>query len=171
MRPDVEHDFEWGRQFIPELKQIIGVHLIGEAPFEDDAKHATDLIVLRLEAVRIACRIRRHQYLEPYGDEFTIRTDRPSGADTELAKLISGYGDYIIYGFAGEDDSPPLAAWVLGDLRVFRLWFMRELVRLKGASPGDHKINLDGTRFAAFRISSLPAEFVVGRLSPLVRAA
>jgi hypothetical protein len=171
MRPDVEHDFEWGRQFIPELKQIIGVHLIGEAPFEDDAKRATDLIVLRLEAIRIACRIRRHQYLEPYGDEFTIRTDRPSGAETELGKLISGWGDYIIYGFASDDDSPPLVAWVLADLSVFRLWYMRELVRLKGVTPGAHKANFDGTRFAAFPINSLPAEFVVGRLTPFARAA
>ena len=60
---------------------------------KEDAERNTDLIVLKLDAVRIACRVRNHEYITRYGDEFTIRAERPSGVKTELAKIIDGWGD------------------------------------------------------------------------------
>jgi hypothetical protein len=160
MRPDVETDYQWGRGFLPELKRIAGEHLIGEAPEEDDRERATDLIVLRLDAVRIACRVRRHEYVG-YADEFTLRSGRPSGKKTELRKIVAGWGDYLLYGFAAADECR-LAQWCLGDLSVFREWRADKQARTH-REPGTERTNADGTRFRAYRLAELPAGFVVAR--------
>ncbi len=165
----IDRDFDWQRGLIPEVKRILANYLIAEAPPAEDMQRNTDLIVLRLDTVRVACRLRRHEYLARYGDQFTIRTSRPSGAQTELAKMLSGWGDYIFYGFASPDASG-LAAWVLGDLNVFRLWHHREL--WAGRRPGESRSNGDASsNFAAYRIADLPDEFVVSRLASLRRVA
>lgn len=156
-----DQDFDWQRALIPYVKQILANYLIGEAPAEEDMRRNTDLIVLRLEAVRVACRLRRYEYAARYGDEFTIREGRPSGAETELAKMLAGWGDYIFYGFASPDMSG-LAAWMLGDLSVFRLWHHREL--WVGRKPGNARKNGDGSSsFRSYRIADLPDGFVVAR--------
>jgi len=167
MQRDVEHDYQYGRQFTAHIKQIAGEHLIGEAPFEDDAERATDLVVLRLEAVRIACRVRRARYETRYAHEFTIRAERSNHARTELAKIVEGWGDYLVYGF-GEETTRRLSSWLLGDLRIFRSWYSRELARLPaGETPGTRGINYDGrTAFSIFRINDLPVEFIVARATP-----
>lgn len=87
-------DKRWSDRFLPEIKAIIGTHLITEPPFEEDAERNTDLMVLRLDAIRIGCRVRKFKFSDTYPDEFTIRTVRPSGAQTELGKIIEGWGDY-----------------------------------------------------------------------------
>lgn len=171
MQPDVARDYEWGRQFLPEVRAILGSYLIAEAPFNEDAQRATDLIVLRLEAVRIAVRIRRGEHEVLYGDEFTLRASRPSGAETELAKVIAGWGDYMFYGFGHGDGR--LGAWVLGDLRVFRLWHASRMVRLPANQfPGKAIPNRDGSSvFHAFQINELPASFTVARVRSRQEAA
>lgn len=156
-------DKAWADKFLPEIKRILGEHLITQAPMEEDAEHNTDLIILKLDAIRIACRIRRYGYFEKYRDEFTIRSGRPNGCKTELAKIIEGWGDYFFYGFSNEDESG-LLAWFLGDLRIFRLWGMRELARSKGRFPGMEIPNNDGSSvFRSFYICSLPNEFIVAK--------
>ncbi len=158
-----KRDKTWPDRFLPEMKGILGTHLIGEPPVEEDQERNTDLIVLNLDTVRVACRVRRHQYTERFGGEFTIRAGRPSGVKTELTKVIEGWGDYIFYGFSDAAESR-LAAWVLGDLKVFRYWFNRQLAENKGVVPGFGKNNTDGSStFRAFKIDELPAEFVVAR--------
>jgi hypothetical protein len=149
------------------MKRIVGEHLIGEAPATEDAQHNTDLIVLRLEAVRVACRVRQYRYFADYPDEFTIRSKRPSDVKTELAKVLEGWGDYLLYAFADQSEQH-LAAWMLGDLRVFRLWFQRECYRLPAHSmPGLERRNGDGSStFRAFSLPDLPTDFVVARHRP-----
>lgn len=166
MDDKTQQDFQFGRRFLPEIKSIVGMHLIGEAPKEEDCVRNTDLIVLRLEAIRIACRIRKHKYFARWGDEFTIRANRPSGALTELSKIIQGWGDYIFYGFADEAEEH-LHAWIIGDLKEFRLWFMAQLCKNGGAKPGELNENGDGSsKFRAFKITDMPERFIIGR-SPL----
>ena len=156
-------DKRWSDRFLPEIKAIIGTHLITEPPFEEDAERNTDLMVLRLDAIRIVCRVRKFKFSDTYPDEFTIRTVRPSGAQTELGKIIEGWGDYFFYGFADAQESG-LFSWALCDLKVFRSWFSRELVRNKGKMPGQQRSNHDGSSsFAAFDINDLPESFVVAR--------
>lgn len=161
---DWKVDKQWSDRFLPEIKAILGTHLIGEPPAEEDAERNTDLIVLRMEAVRIACRVRQFEYLARYGDEFTIRADRPSGAKTELTKIVEGWGDYFFYGFSDEG-AEHLARWTLGSLNVFRLWFMRSLAAMPaGTFPGARRHNGDGSSsFLVFRIRDLPREFVIAQ--------
>lgn len=145
--------------YIHEIKAILGVHLIGPAPEEEDQQRNTDLIVLKMEAVRIACRIRTPEYYVKYPNDFTIRYTRPNGADTEFKKVMSGWGDYLFYGF-GDDDERCLQAWRLGDLKVFRWWLNRELYA--GRRPYRRLRNRDGSSdFLAFTWTDLPDTFVV----------
>jgi hypothetical protein len=165
-----DRDFDWQRALIPRVKQVLANYLIAEAPFEEDARHNTDLIVLKLDTVRVACRLRRADYAIRYPDEFTIRSRRPSGAETELAKMLSGWGDYVFYGFA-DPAGTDLNGWVLGDLKVFRIWHSRTLAALPaGKAPGAEQRNGDSSStFRAYRIDDLPGDFVVARVRPRVQ--
>jgi len=165
MSNDWQKDKAWSDRFLPEIKRILGEHLIGEPPAEEDVLRNADLMVLRMEAVRIGCRVRTHSYLERYPNEFTIRSVRPkTGNKTELSKILEGWGDYFFYGFSDVAEVY-LAAWLLGDLKVFRLWFQRETANLPPRrTPGQAKDNHDGkSSFLAFRVDDLPTEFVVAR--------
>ncbi len=155
-------DKKWSDRFLPEIKPILGLHLIGEPPLEEDMERNTDLIVLKMDSVRIGCRIRKHNYIYKYGNEFTIRKSRPSGNKSELAKVIEGWGDYLFYGFSDENEEK-LHSWILGDLKVFRLWFNRQILKL-GKMPGIYKNNTDNSSdFIAFNINELPDNFIIGK--------
>lgn len=169
---DWRKDKQWSDGLLSEIKAILGVHLIGEPPVEEDAERNTDLMVLRMDAVRIGCRVRRHQYLSRYGGEFTIRAGRPSGVKTEMTKIIEGWGDYFFYGFSDETGRR-LAAWTLADLRVFRRSYTLMLLRsAPGVAPGIGKMNADGSSsFAAFRWDEFPSDFIVASSRPMFRAA
>lgn len=158
-----EKDKRWSDQFLPEIKAILGQTFIGAAPPEEDMEHNTDLIVLRMEPLRIACRIRRaNKYFNKYSDEFTIRTSRPNGVKTELRKIIAGWGDYIFYGFG--DDPGNLVWWSIGDLRVFSVWVFESIIKNHGGMPGIEQKNKDGSSdFRAFKWKDLPSEFIVNQ--------
>lgn len=168
MRP-WQRDKRWSDRFLPEIKSILGLHLIGEPPEAEDRERNTDLIVLRMEAVRIACRVRKYRYWLEYPDEFTVRSGRPSGIQTELSKIVSGWGDYMFYAFADQSERN-LHAWVLGDLKVFRLWFNRRLYA--GDTRWAGKRNVDGSSsFCAFAFADLPPDFIVARQAGVRMAA
>lgn len=159
---DWQHDKRWADQFIPQIREIVARHLILEAPLEEDVHHNTDLIVLHTPALRIACRVRRSQYAERYGDEFTIRTRRLYGTKTELAKIIEGWGDVFFYGFG---DDAGIHRWLLGDLNVFRRWYSAEMQRLPAGCPaGIEQSNHDhSSQFMVFPLYWLPPEFIIAR--------
>lgn len=156
-------DKRWADQYMPVIKRILGEHLIGEPPIAEDQERNTDLIVLRMDAVRIACRVRKAKQLATapwYANEFTIRTVRPSGAETELTKIIAGWGDYFFYGFGATTGA--VAPWALCDLRVFRIWHSRQLYSRGGVQPGTEHRNRDASSlFRVFEYKHLPPEFVV----------
>ena len=161
-----QQDKRWSDRFLPEIKRILGEYLISEPPLEEDMERNTDLMVLRLDAVRIGCRIRKHDYIEKYGDEFTIRAGRPSGIKTELTKIIEGWGDYFFYGFSDRQEER-LAQWILGDLKSFRVYFNRYLMQNKGQIPGFGKTNLDNSSdFRAFKFREIPG-FVIAHNIPI----
>lgn len=166
----LHNDFNWQRHLIPHAKQILANYLIGEAPDVEDMHRNTDLIVLTMNPVRVACRFRRNHYLtgprgSQYADEFTIRLTRPSGAMTELAKVLSGWGDFIFYGFARPDGEDGFAAWLIGSLHEFRNWHAHALFNLPaGRLPGSSIPNADGSsEFMVYRVDDLPDGFVVAR--------
>ena len=159
-------DKRWSDRFLPEIKQILGLHLIGEPPIEEDQERNTDLVVLKMEPVRIGCRVRRpvseNGYLcfEKHSDEFTIRAGRPSGIKTELTKIIEGWGNYFFYAFS-DHNHEHLMKWVLCNLNIFRLWFNRELVKKRGAFPTTILNHDNSSNFIPFRFVDLPPDFIV----------
>ena len=121
------------------------------ASFEDDAKFATDFLVMKQNALTFACRIRTEPYFYRYSDEFTIRLDRPSGVKTEMDKIIEGFADRMIYAFG--TDGGDILSYKIGNLDAFRKTFGYRWRR-------DHKLpagcafekrNNDGTRFLVFK--------------------
>lgn len=158
-----QDDKTWSDRFLPEIKMILGRRFISEPAVEEDALRNTDLIVFKMEAIRVACRVRTRDYYEKYADEFTIRSVRPSGVETELGKILAGWGDYLFYGFGHGER---LCDWRIGDLNVFRLWFQRKTWTLPaGVLPGKPRENRDGSSgFRVFKWDDLTADFVVDRM-------
>lgn len=157
---DYHSDRCFADRFIPEMKRVIGPYLLEPSAFEMDAEQATDLVVLKAKDIRIACRVRRPGYLDLYPWQFTIRAARDSGAKTELKKIQEGWGDWMFYGHAKEDDEPILAQWFLLDLNAFRYQLSLDGYRkderrhiLRGKKP-----NGDGTHFAWFDVRSFDPE-------------
>ena len=157
-----QEDKAWSDAVTPEIKRILGEHLIGESPMEEDQKHNTDLMVLCMKPLRIACRVRREEYRMRYPNEFTIRSSRPD-VRTELEKMLEGWGTHLFYGFS---DGVKLTAWTLADLSVFRSWWCDYVARC-GWPPGRYFENADGSSgFKVFEWSELPDNFIVARLDP-----
>jgi len=63
-----------------------------------DKEEATDLIANGIW--RVAVRARSYgKFFVEYGHEFTIRSLRKNKQPTELAKILDGHGDWLLYGF------------------------------------------------------------------------
>lgn len=155
-------DKRWADAFMPEIKAILGMHLLGEAPQEEDAMRATDLIVLRMEPVRVAVRMRKKRYADNPGylQEFTIRSDRASGMKTELRKILSGFGDFLFYGFEAAEGGR-LGHWRLLDLNVFREHYSEMLfLAAPKVLPGQKKDNFDGSSFCVFQYRNFPPNLI-----------
>ncbi len=161
-------DREWSDPYLPEIKKLVGPHLLVPAPFEVDAEEATDLIVLRARDMQIACRVRRPGYADnpKFRRQFPIRCERDSGAKTELAKIIDGFGDWMFYGHA-TDREAEINPWFLLDLHVFRAALIRHRRQPVAFESLD---NGDGTYFKAYDIDSLPPQFVIAASHARVRA-
>lgn len=54
----------------------------------------------------IAARFRRPSYYPRYAHQFTIRPSLSSGAETELSKVVNGYGDWTFYGHVSASETP-----------------------------------------------------------------
>ncbi|WP_171180656.1 hypothetical protein [Ruegeria sp. HKCCD8929] len=148
------HNRHWSDQFLPEIKRIIGTHILRAAPDPLDHFQATDLVMLDARDMRIAARVRRYGYAERYPHQFTIRAKVPSGAETELSKIVNGNGDWLFYGHAGPDGQS-LNSWQLIDLRAFRAALIRHGSNGTFIRMGD-KQNPDGTCFKWFDTRSFP---------------
>jgi hypothetical protein len=156
-----EADKTWADRFLPNIRLALANHLIGVASEEDDRERATDLITLAVRGKRVGCRVRRPDCLNHphYLQQFTIRLSRPSGNETELAKIVSGWGDLFFYGFSDRGEAS-LARWVLIDLFAFRLAFARRLNARRQVF--EKKNNADGSSsFAVFSLADYPPEMVV----------
>lgn len=160
-------DKAWSDRFIPTITAILGQTVFRVAPEIEDQRRNSDLLVLRANEIRVACRVRRFRNIERYEEEFTLRRSRASGVETELSKVLSGWGDFMLYAFAnGPEDG--LACWKIGDLSVFRRWMAWNLERAPGFVPEDFgqvKDNWDGgSTFVAYnweQIDNETGDFVV----------
>lgn len=164
-------DRAWSDAYLPAYRLIVATYLIVPAPFLMDTRRATDLTTITGGGLEVACRVRGYNYAARYGDEFTIRDQRTSGAETEMSKIMRGFGTHIVYGFSHPERPGKLSAWLLGDLSIFRQWIGRAHMQ-RGILPGAlGPMQSDGTQFRAFRIDDLPPAFVIARKPYPIAAA
>ena len=145
-------DRAWSDKFLPEIKRIVGAHLLETAPDQLDWQQATDLLMLDARDMRIAARVRRHGYAQRYPNQFTLRSRVPSGAETELSKIVNGKGDWMFYGHANAAGDG-IESWSLLDLKAFRAALIRQ--EQHPISYGDCR-NSDGSAFKWFDVRSFP---------------
>ncbi len=158
--PNWKQDKSWSDLFIPEIQRLLAPILIQVAPPIEDMEHNTDLLVLTINGHRIACRVREHRWLRNFGEQFTIRANRPSGKKTELEKIVEGFGSVFFYGFAGLPGTTVFSRWMAGDLNVFRGVYHQ---MLKDGMPIPLVNNPDGSSdFHPFNIRCFPREFFLG---------
>ena len=146
----------WSDQYLPDIKRLVGSHLLSISPEPLDRTCATDLLTLDARDMRIAARIRRPGYAERFPHQFTIRSRVPSGAETELSKIVNGYGDWLFYGHVSPCQTK-VERWWLIDLRAFRAALIRHANGGPRIVMGD-QVNRDGTCFKWFDVRSFPAE-------------
>lgn len=130
-------------------------------------QEAADMIILRAKDMTIACRVRgrKKDYSEQYPWDITIRAQRDSGSKTELRKLCEGWGDWMFYGHAHEDQKS-FCRWLLIDLHVWRREYLLRAVaeELDGKARGTRlqKIpNHDGTHLVAINVLAYPTELII----------
>jgi hypothetical protein len=133
---------------------------LAEASEVDDMLHNTDLRIQFAVDLPIACRVREFQYLEKYGNEFTIRARARNGGRTEISKVVAGEGTFIFYGFIGEAGPQSLARWFIGDLDVWRSWRLR-MMRHERPTYRHQKFNYDGSAFNVYNRRDLPSDFII----------
>lgn len=152
-------DASWSEQFIPEMRCLIGPHLLTPSSLEQDRHEASDLVVLRGRDMTIACRIRRPGYASRYPHQFTLRSHRENNMKTELAKIIEGWGDWLFYGHARTTEAVDgIEPWWLIDLSNFRAHLIRDGYRCTRQLRHDKQSNNDGTWFRWFDINSFSAD-------------
>lgn len=152
--PAVERIVNENLDAIPYRRQVV------QASLEEDCARNTDMLIVGSNE-SISCHIRKYGDLK-FSDEFTIRDQTNNGAKAEIIKVAEGHGDYLFYGFA-QPEGPELAAWFIGDLSVFRHWYMWAMYHSKPKTvPGGNAIsNDDGTSFRPYKIAHIGDAFVV----------
>lgn len=150
------HLRRWSDQFLPTVQKILGPYMLEPADERLDTKEATDLVIVQAKDKRIAVRVRGKAYTEKYGDEFTIRWHANVKGYSEYHKIISGYADWLFYGFEAQLGAPEIDRWHLIDLHAFRyhMSFNPDAVKwgIKGNGPNDP------SQLAWFKIDSFPKD-------------
>lgn len=142
-------DQAWETVWRPRARMIVGYHAVAPATDVLDRQQATDLFMLKAANYMIACRVRRPKYFPRYGDQFTIRSRRDSGQETEWAKVFNqGFGDWLFYAFAADLVGKRFARWCIIRLDLLREWQSCHSV------PADVS-NGDGTYFKPYTVPTL----------------
>ena len=152
--PSYKYDRHFSDLFIPQIKVIVGQRLLVESTFEVDTRQAEDLTVLLVNNKSIAARVRRPGFLKHRYD-FTIRSSRESGTETELSKVYDGFGEWMFYAHAASNNPDDgFSCWMLINLNSFRSQMIKYRRRIRWTQHDNH----DGTHFWAFDVNSfLPA--------------
>ena len=119
IRFDYATDKEWEETHHAQVKSILAplMHLLAKldvASIEKDRSYATDF-ELKLLGGTIAVRLRRWDCTFR---DFTIRSYRTNGTETELSKLKKGYAYRYFYGWTNKQGE--IAEWILVDLDKVR---------------------------------------------------
>lgn len=151
---------KWSDKFIPaQIQYFIDKGFkrkdIKIADYKSDCEEATDLFV---KDKRIALRIRKSSY-QCYSDEFTVHYRLPTGHVSEFTKIVRGWGDYMLYGFAVDDKKyDEIEPIHLLDLNVFRKLYK---IRDNGKPKGREQPLNDGTgKFVIYQLKDFPGIIV-----------
>jgi hypothetical protein len=113
MKGEYQTDRNWADQYMAEVQELLlpvvqqrTTIVLKIADFRRDTKQASDLITGVCGPSAFAVRLRRpgnfwnRSFNSPthWGLQFTIRSMRDSGVETELAKFQQGFGDLFFYG-------------------------------------------------------------------------
>jgi hypothetical protein len=161
-------DRQWADGFEPQIRAIIGPLMVRGASFRLDTKEATDFIVYTIKSGprkdqpvgKVAARLRRPGVFYGHsprsqvywGYQFTIRTLRDSGVETELSKIMNGFGDWYFYGHV---EQRLVRHWMVLDLEIFRE---------NEADPHvfrEEQDNRDGTYFSAYDVRTFPNDILI----------
>lgn len=119
-----KHRRKWAMQYDDHIQLIIckALRVIEAAPALEDMRCNADfqLIYSAAPAGRVAARVRSAGEWNKYFHEVTFRFELPSGVATEWQKMLAGYGDWMVYGFAADDEGDRLRAWIVLNLAIFR---------------------------------------------------
>lgn len=154
-------------RFIPEMTRLIRVHLGITGPVARAAEQLGDLLVLELPDGRlIGCRVRRFgNAFEPRRYEFTVRSQRASGVETEWARLRRGDWLYaLFYGHEQERGRLLISPWMLVSVAAFLAQLDRNpgLVVHENRSPDRNNFKIIDVRsFAADPPALLATDLVL----------
>lgn len=164
LRDSYEKNRKWSDKFMPQVKAELGKIILTEGDLKEDTQQVTDLKVLQFKSsvdptkLKIAVRVRNNDVAGNWPYQFTIRAKIPSGASTELHKILrDGWGDWLFYGFIV--DNKTLYRWFLLDLNVLRETFFSDREKYKGLAA--QVLNPDGTVFVAWDVRDFPKELVI----------
>lgn len=151
---DYRSNRQWSDQFLPQIISLFTPRKIVVASDEQDMHEATDLVFVD-DGTRMAVRMRRAENAKRFPDQPTIRSLIPSGTETELSKILRGYGDLLFYGH--DNGRGGLGLWRLIDLRVFRkAWCLSPRPFVWG-----ERTNNDGTQFIFFNVTTFPVSLPI----------
>jgi len=152
-----------------EMKAICGHELFKHDVYRD-LNEATDLYI---GETCIACRVRKYpdaRFLSQRLREFTVRlTSNGRTRNSELAKIMNGYANFMLYAMADKTDSR-IYAWTLISLDHFRQQVNvknnnnhEDIVVSVGLHEVEHKKNWTnkGNRFVIFPIDTFDDGLVV----------
>ena len=113
-------DRQFSDKYLDQIKVILKLNAskiidVVIASDEEDMHHATDYI-LKIDSGTVACRLRRWSKYT-VEREWTVRSKRDSGAETELSKLKKGFARWYLYGWL---INGKIESWMLIDLDKVR---------------------------------------------------
>ena len=95
------------------LGRVVSRVSVETANEHEDLHHATDYVFQASGGGTVAARIR----FDITQRDWTIRSARASGIETELAKLRAGWADWYLYGWV---EGGKIVEWMFLDLRLVR---------------------------------------------------
>ena len=157
----LKNNMEFEKDYEPDVKNIIkeciakGIDIDIDDIIKDkelDSKEATDFFIKNRN--RFACRMRRiNEYFDINRRQFTLRCEIHSGNATELDKIKTGFGDFLLYGFKHEGKRK-IIQWFMGDLRIFRKHNPKPIAICNNKGKDDSTL-------AAYNLSDLPDNFII----------
>ena len=123
-------------KFVTEVKKILGEQFLIEAPLIEDLKKNTDIRSFVMWPIRYGFRVRSNSDIH-FNKDFTLFYESPKGSEIEVEfhKMLKGYGDYFLYGFADEEEKG-FACWGICNLNVLRGFIENYAAKNNGELPG-----------------------------------